>query len=279
MAEILNRILTGDLSAKSGGFLLRLPHGYRGHLLVEAAIVPAYSNLSHPDLHILDPEKQTISVDDIRGLRNFMSTSPMAAKKKTLIVIAADRMNKQAANAFLKSLEEPTSRTRIILLTDRPWALPATVLSRCLKSAVEISTEDLAAELTSNLDGETAASDIDAALKLCHGNPKAAAEVIRFNLQEWHRKAIEWVAKPTGPQPAAPGSGKDAPALQTLLELLQQSILDSASGDKGVEGWSEQRSDRALVVLNKMSRGIGRPGLDWKTRLAATLSCLAYAEA
>jgi hypothetical protein len=109
MAKTLNRLLTGDLAHKTGGFLLRLPEGYTGRGFLLEAVQSAYGSEAHPDLKIIDTEKKVIPVDEIREARSFLSTSPMSSQFKTLLVISAERMNSAAANAFLKVLEEPAT--------------------------------------------------------------------------------------------------------------------------------------------------------------------------
>jgi DNA polymerase III subunit delta' len=85
----------------------------------------------HPDLHLLEPEKGVIKIDRIREIQKELSLRPVEAPKKVCIVSQADRMNQAAANAFLKTLEEPPGNALLILLSDTPTALLSTILSRC----------------------------------------------------------------------------------------------------------------------------------------------------
>ena len=89
------------------------------------------ANRQHPDLHLLEPEKGVIKIDRIREIQKELSLRPVEASKKACIVSQADRMNQNAANAFLKTLEEPPGSAVIILLSDTPTALLPTILSRC----------------------------------------------------------------------------------------------------------------------------------------------------
>lgn len=278
MAEALNRILSGNLSQVAGGFLLQMPDGVAGREFFRAALIQSYGNEHHPDLRVLDPEKQIISVDEVRDLREFLSTSPMGDGMKTLLVVAAERMNTQSANAFLKSLEEPSKHTRIIIATDRPWALPATVLSRCHKLGLKLTRDMLVDEVKFGLEDVPDRAAIEAALALADDNPTAARDVLIHDLEAWHKSAIKWIANPAGPPPAAPGSPKAAPSLDTLFRLLQRSIIMQMRGETCGLNWGVERADEALKILSRMSIGINRAGLDWKTRLSATLFCLANME-
>lgn len=87
----------------------------------------------HPDLFSLRPSKKSriISVDDTRELIRNIQHSPQSGERKVALVFEADRFNLSAANAFLKTLEEPPLDTTILLLTTRPHSLLPTIRSRC----------------------------------------------------------------------------------------------------------------------------------------------------
>jgi len=89
---------------------------------------------AHPDVVWLEPEgkSRTIHVGTMReNLIAPMAVTAFSGGWKVGIVVGADRMEVTAANAFLKSLEEPTPKTLYLLLTDAPDAVLATIVSRC----------------------------------------------------------------------------------------------------------------------------------------------------
>lgn len=91
----------------------------------------------HPDFHLVRPESKSrrISIGQIRQLEHSLSRKPHRAPLKVALVLEADRMcvpPAEAANAFLKTLEEPPEHTLLLLTSDRPEALLPTVRSRCL---------------------------------------------------------------------------------------------------------------------------------------------------
>jgi len=90
---------------------------------------------NHPDLHIIRPtgKGQMIAIDDIRKLCDEVYKPPFEAKQKVFIIEDADRMAAPSANALLKTLEEPTLDSTIIMLSSQPNALLPTILSRSLK--------------------------------------------------------------------------------------------------------------------------------------------------
>lgn len=86
-------------------------------------------------VQVLRPEKKSrvISVDSIRDVENRLHMAVAAGSWKIVIIIDCDRMNHQAQNAFLKTLEEPPNNTILMLLTTQPQALLPTILSRCVQ--------------------------------------------------------------------------------------------------------------------------------------------------
>jgi hypothetical protein len=79
--------------------------------------------------------------ENILALEIFFRSAPLVSTRKVVIVEDAHRMNADASNAFLKTLEEPPSYGRIILTTSSVGRLPATILSRCLSVACELPRE------------------------------------------------------------------------------------------------------------------------------------------
>lgn len=90
---------------------------------------------NHPDVQWIRPESKmrNITIDQTRELIQTICLKPTEAEYKVAVIVAADRMNVQAANAFLKTLEEPPARSVIILLTTAIDQVLETILSRCLR--------------------------------------------------------------------------------------------------------------------------------------------------
>ena len=96
----------------------------------------------HPDVVMLRPEGRSgiISVGTMReAFLDPMSLSSYSGGWKVGVVQEADRINEQAANAFLKALEEPTDRTLYLLLTDHPDVILPTILSRTQRIDLGVS--------------------------------------------------------------------------------------------------------------------------------------------
>jgi DNA polymerase-3 subunit delta' len=85
----------------------------------------------HPDLYVLEPLGDQIRIDDIRALRRDLHMRPFEASRRVYLVLGADTMNEDAADALLKDLEEPPSYAVIVLIASDLGPLPETIRSRC----------------------------------------------------------------------------------------------------------------------------------------------------
>ena len=92
-------------------------------------------NLQHPTCRVLRPGSKirTISIDAVRSVEPFLALRAAEGETKLVIIDEADRLLDEAANAFLKTLEEPPPQTLIILITALPQKLLPTILSRCVR--------------------------------------------------------------------------------------------------------------------------------------------------
>ncbi|MCS7081231.1 MAG: DNA polymerase III subunit delta' [Chloracidobacterium sp.] len=85
----------------------------------------------HPDVKLIAPDGAYIKIGQVREAIQFIVGVPFEGRRRVLLVERADAFNTAAANAFLKTLEEPPSHAQIILISARPDTLPATIRSRC----------------------------------------------------------------------------------------------------------------------------------------------------
>lgn len=93
------------------------------------------NNDVHADIHWARPESRSrvVTIDQVRELMREMQLKPTEARFKVAVLAGADRLNIQAANAFLKTLEEPPAKSVLILLSTEPARILETILSRCLR--------------------------------------------------------------------------------------------------------------------------------------------------
>ncbi len=147
---------------------------------------------THPDLLRLelstfDHETQerkateTIAIDRVRALIDFVQLSSHRQRAKVAVIAPAERMNANAANALLKTLEEPPAGTFLLLVAEAPGRLPATVVSRCRRLPGPQPTPDEARAWLAGHgvpDGALALSLAGGAplLALVHAEPSRLAE-------------------------------------------------------------------------------------------------------
>lgn len=99
---------------------------------------------THPDKHLTHTDGQSIGVDDIRSISDFMHQSAAQNGHKVVIIQNCEKMTTAAANALLKTLEEPSNGRFLILTTNQAAQLSATILSRCAKTDIKVTSHALA---------------------------------------------------------------------------------------------------------------------------------------
>jgi DNA polymerase III subunit delta' len=132
---------------------------------------------SHPDLLRIGPDPEAksdeIPVATIRSLVDRGALTPSRAEWKVTLVDPADHLNAAAANALLKTLEEPPGAALIVLVTEQPGRLPATVRSRCQQIRIPTPPTEHALDW---LAGRMPADNAALRLGLAHGAPLRALE-------------------------------------------------------------------------------------------------------
>jgi DNA polymerase-3 subunit delta' len=95
------------------------------------------------EIFVARPESKSrrIVIEQIRGLEHALQMRAVNGRRKVAIIPDADRLQPQAANAFLKTLEEPPKDSLLLLLSALPEALPETILSRCIAIPIAPSGE------------------------------------------------------------------------------------------------------------------------------------------
>ncbi|MFN3567416.1 MAG: ATP-binding protein, partial [Caldimicrobium sp.] len=84
----------------------------------------------HPDIYYIAPEVRDIRIDSIRAIERFLRTRPLEAPYKVIFIESAEKLNPEAGNALLKSLEEPPPYALFFLITEKPFQILPTILSR-----------------------------------------------------------------------------------------------------------------------------------------------------
>ncbi|TAL86244.1 MAG: DNA polymerase III subunit delta' [Rhodanobacter sp.] len=161
---------------------------------------------SHPDSSAMSyglrkdgVQRSEIVVDQIRELSARLAMSSQFGGWQVVVIDPADAMNPAAANALLKTLEEPAAQTLLILLADMPWRLPQTIRSRCQRIEFHLPDADLALAWLK----QQGVGDPPTALAAAGGNPGLA--------QQWAQAGVLDVRQEVRRDLAALAAGRGEP--------------------------------------------------------------------
>jgi DNA polymerase-3 subunit delta' len=149
-------------------------------------------------IFLAEPESKSrkIVIEQIRDLEHTLQMRATDGRRKVAIISEADRLQPQAANAFLKTLEEPPKDSLLLLLSALPEALPDTILSRCIAIPLSPNGDRVSAaeenELVELLNASVTAhgSAVQRAYRLARGLQVLLAG-IRENIQEQNEAALK----------------------------------------------------------------------------------------
>jgi DNA polymerase-3 subunit delta' len=149
-----------------------------------------YAAGAHPDYFRVEPadDASIIKVDQVRELAEKLSLSSHHGGFKVALLMPADAMNVNAANSLLKTLEEPSDNTVLLLVSARPAQLPATIRSRCQLVRVAAPARDVALRW---LTGQVPDDRMDIYLQLAHGAPLEALRQAQDGLIPQRRERFD----------------------------------------------------------------------------------------
>ena len=211
---------------------------------------------THPDLYRVTLEdSRQIKVEQVRDLIEWAHQTSQQGGRKVCLVYPADSMNLAAANAFLKSLEEPPADTVLLLVTDQPSRLLPTIRSRCQAIESHLPSRDVALTwLARHWQGEMEPTLL---LEIAGGSPLRAVNLVTEEYlstrDQIARQLLPLTGGETSPlQLASTLAGNDS---MLVLELLYQLISDSI-GCSMSDGTHIRNTDLADVIqsyANKVS--------------------------
>ncbi|HXX85693.1 MAG TPA: DNA polymerase III subunit delta' [Casimicrobiaceae bacterium] len=217
---------------------------------------------SHPDLRLVEPvtydeegnatKTDNIGVDRVRELTAFAQLSSHRRVAKVAVIVPAEALNAAAANALLKTLEEPPPATYLLLVSHQPGRLPATIVSRCRRLPVG-EPEPAAANAWLAAHG---VADPGAALARAGGAPLLALELAQPEAQQGLEALIADLSYPERLSAVAVGARLDAvpkddrgAELAHLLYWMLTWATDLAAVASGGEPRFHPDRRQALFVL------------------------------
>jgi len=233
----------------------------------------------HPDVVYRTLERTVIPIDAIRSLRQEAAYRPYEGNARVFIIDPADRLSTDAQNALLKTLEEPSTSSVIILITSRPMHLLATTRSRCQSLAFGTLPYGALAAILSDRHGFPL-SQAERVARLSGGRYGAA---LGLNLEEHdaRREALlQVLGRLAEPLPRAhvlddaSSFGDDAEEISASLTLLAGLVRDMmvlAAGASGADDAALVHADRAAdlgALCERFSPGLG--AIQDRIRMAST---------
>lgn len=208
---------------------------------------------AHPDGHVVTFEphpkreglRTELVVEQIRRLSASLQLTNTISRRKVALLFPAEGMNRNAANALLKTLEEPPGDAVLLLVANRPSRLPATILSRC--QALHVRVPGLAVARQWLVDSAPVAEEeAAAALEATGSSPLAALQMLRDGTIGTYREVLETLER------LRSGRCETAQALAALQDVDPDHLwtwfsLRAASETRS--GLSQPRLARALASL------------------------------
>jgi len=231
-------------------------------------LLNAGDTLTHPDFFALRPagKARFIKVDDLREFLRKIQLTSSAGPRKVGVVYEADRMQAPAANAFLKTLEEPPADTTLFLLTTRPNDLLPTIRSRCFHLRLPAASapladadwlawrEDYTAWLTRLASGEKIPAS-DLVLTAYGLGARFEGILSRLTGTAWEKTKAELPENLDDEEVTAMQAGMHKGLRASLLVEIEQATRDFAlanPGDPAIAARST-RLGRAIADLEKIS--------------------------
>jgi DNA polymerase-3 subunit delta' len=194
---------------------------------------------THPDLQLIEPVTyddegnatpvDSINVDRVRELIAFSQLSPHRQRAKVGLIAPADAMNAAAANALLKTLEEPPAGTFLLLVSHQPARLPPTIVSRCLR--LPVPEPDRAAAAAWLAQSNPGYAEPGLLLSQAGGAPLFALALADADIQRERDHLLGQLAQPERLSPLAFGARLDsAPKDERKAQLANADLASVAAG-------------------------------------------------
>lgn len=176
------RLLAEAAGPPPGGEGLFVPERHQVRSLVEAGTHPDFMFLTRLERETTGELARNISVDQIRSLQRLFSNAPSLSSRRAIIIDAADDLERGAANALLKNLEEPPAGTLFLLVSHAPGRLLPTIRSRCrMLRFSPLDDRQMEAVLRAQLP-DADAQEIAALVKAGEGSPGRALSFAGLDL-------------------------------------------------------------------------------------------------
>lgn len=211
-----------------------------------------------------EPAKTSIKVDDIRELQPFISQG--SSGRRVCVIDNADMMTVAAANALLKTLEEPREGIHLLLITDWPTKLLPTIKSRVQQVAVDhiqldrvkayISDYIQSNKVVEYANGSQLSTQIEQALKLANGAPLAAIDMLGSDWYKFRDTWIKvWLALRVGKRSSTAASDywQKNLSIEDFIKLSEFMLMDFSRQSLGLKPLQSDLELSGYVSINELS--------------------------
>ena len=174
------RLLADAAGPPVGGTGLTVPDDHPIRKLIEASAHPDYAQLS--PLEKDGVAARNISVDQVRGLQRLIHSAPSLSDRRVIVIDSADDLERGAANALLKILEEPPADLLFFLVCHAPGRLLPTIRSRCRTLRFDPLDDGAMRAVLKSADETLSPQEIDALVRAGNGSPGQALRYAGLNL-------------------------------------------------------------------------------------------------
>ncbi len=149
------------------------------------------ARLAHPDVRLVEADGATFKINQVRELEREAALAPHSARHRVYILVETERMSREAANALLKTLEEPPEPVVLILLASDAALLPPTIVSRCQRLDLRpVPRRELAQALVEREGADPAQAELLACVS--GGRPGWAISALRDpSVMQTRRQRLE----------------------------------------------------------------------------------------
>lgn len=185
---------------------------------------------NHPDLGTISRDSKTIGVEAIREICTRLQGSAQLGRGKVVIIPDAERMTESAANALLKTLEEPAGDSLLLLIASQVSRLLPTILSRCHKHVCQLPTEGATVRWLAEQGHQATLAQV----RICQGAPLRVLEYIEQQQDGTRRELLEqFVALSQSPVKATALCSLLGQETQVRLHWLQLFLCDALKTQAG----------------------------------------------
>lgn len=182
------RLLADAAGPKVEGDGLAVPQDHPVRRLIEASAHPDYADLA--PLEKDGVTARNISVDQVRGLGRLLQSAPSLSTRRIVVIDAADDLERGAANALLKTLEEPPADMIFLLVSHAPGRLLPTIRSRCRTLRFDPLDDATMRLLLRANDESLSPAEVDALVRAGQGSPGRALRYAGLNLAELEKALV-----------------------------------------------------------------------------------------